>query len=461
MAFKSCLSILNASHYQLKKSNLEFNCMKKWNNSFPDTIAAYQKIVIPIEFGHILTWINPRARARVDYTLYGGDITQGDLVTFTILAEVVKCKPTLVIHWNSVGHVGSLCLLPYDSPNPCSPSRIVWVPGGNTVIGMFQHPEALSQRDLHLKTWTEEKWESNWMSVYRPVLSGLYLLPNKEAKSYLTLPGTHDSGTYSMQFCWTVPWTRTQNLDLYNQLMKGTRSLDFRTGFNPGQTGDRRFMLVHDVFETRVSLREALSAVKLFSCSHPMEIIVIDFHYFINLSTHAMNLSDQLIAEVAAVVKDSLDGMLIPRSSMVATLSDIWNGKERIIAAFNEATPDELVWPGVRQLWAGPSVTLIPELSEYIHYTLCHQLPLGALSSIETVLPAILPLSSEVIDRTFWVPTLTPDVSLWYYPGSKWVQKSNIIAVDFIERTNLTQLAVASSLLKGCKLVQVSRQTDG
>ena len=435
--------------------------MKKWKCSFPETIAPYQKVVIPIEFGHILTWINPRGRARVDYTVCGLDISQEDLVTFTIIAQVVKCKPTLVIHWNSVGQVRNLCLLPYDSPNPCSPSQIVWVARGNAAVGMFQHPEALSQRDLYQESQVEEEWGSHWMSVYRPVLGGLYLVPNKEAKSYITLPGTHDSGTYSMQLYWTVPWTKTQNLDLYSQLVKGTRSLDFRTGFTPGRTGDDRFMLVHDVFETRVSLKEALNAVKLFSCSHPFEVVVIDFHRFVNLRTHAMHLSDELIAEIATVVKDSLNGMLIPRASMGATLSDIWNGKERIIAAFNEATQDKLMWPGVHQLWAGTAVTLTPALSEFVHYTLCHQLPLGALSSIETVLPAIMPFSSEVIERPFWVPTLTPEVSLWYYPGSKWVQKCNIIAVDFIEKTNLPQLAVASSLLKGCKLVQLDRQTDG
>ena len=435
--------------------------MRRWNGSFPETIAPYQKIVMPIEFGHILSWISPRARARVDYTVSGMEISQEDLVTFTIIAEVVKCKPTLVIHWNSVGQVENLCLLPFDSPNPCSPAQIAWVSGGNAAIGMFQHPEAISQRALHLETGLEEEWVSHWMSVYRPVLSGLYLLPNKEAKAYLTLPGTHDSGTYSMQLCWIVPWTKTQNLDLYSQLMKGTRSLDFRTGYRPGRTGDDRFMLVHDVFETRVSLREALNAVKLFSCSHPLEVVIIDFHNFVNLKTHSMHLTEELIDEISTVVKDSLNGMLIPRTSMGATLSDIWDGKERVIAAFNESTQDKLLWPGVHQLWAGTSVTLLPALSEFIHYTLSHQLPIGALSSIETVLPAIMPISSEVIERPFWVPTLTPDVSLWYYPGSKWLQKSNVIAVDFIEKTNLPQLAVASSLLKGCKLIQLTRQTDG
>ena len=461
MAYRSCLNFLNASSYQLKRSNSESNCMKKWDRSFPDIIAPYHKVVLTIEFGHVLSWLNPRASARVDYTLTGQNISHNDLVTFTIIAKVIKCKPNIDIHWNSVGHVKNICLLPFDNPNPCSPTKIGWVAGGNIVVGLFQHGEQISQRDLLLNTGVEGGWGSHWMSMYWPVLNDLCLVPNKEGKSYLTLPGTHDSGTYSMQQCWSVPWTKTQDLDLYSQLASGTRSLDFRTGFNPSKTGDDRFMLVHDIFETRISLREALSLVKQFSESHPSEVLVIDFHHFVNLRTHASHLSQDIVDEIATIVKESLYGMLVARSSMVDTLSEIWNGKQRIIAAFNAVTQDERLWPGVHQLWAGTSVTLKPPLKEFLAYTLSLQLPLGTLSSVETVLPAIMPVSSEAIERTFWVPTLTPEVSLWYSPGSNWALKSNIIAVDFIERTNLPQLTVASSLLKGCKLVQVTRQRDG
>ncbi|KAI6656920.1 hypothetical protein LOD99_16222 [Oopsacas minuta] len=462
MVFKGYLNFLNASSYKLRRSNSESTCMKKWDRSFPEIIAPYHKVVLSIEFGHILSWINPRASARVDYTLVGLDISQNDLVTFTIIAQVVNCKPSLIIHWNSVGQINNLCLLPFDTSTPCSPSRIGWVQGGNVAVGIFQHAEQVSQRDLYSETGVEGEWGSHWMSMYKPVLNGLCLIPNKVGKSYLTLPGSHDSGTYSMQSGWSVPWTKTQDLDLYSQLMCGTRSLDFRTGYNPGKTGEGRFVLVHNVFETRVSLREALELVKQFSEEHPSEIVIIDFHHFVNLKTHTFHVSQEIRDEIATIVKENLYGMLIARSNMGDTLAEIWNGKQRIIAAFNTDTQDERICFGVQQLWAGSSVTLKPQLKEFIGYTLSNQLHMGAFSSVETVLPAILPISSEVIERKFWVPTLTPEVSLWYNPGSNWALKSNIIAVDFIERTNLPQLAITSSLLKGCNLVQVTtKQTDG
>ena len=461
--FQCSLNILNFSNFQLKKSNLESNSMKKWDESFPELIFPFKKIVLYVEYHHTVCCINQYGSGRVDYTLTGGELSPADLVTFTIITRVIKCKPALLVYWNSVGQVKNLCLMPYSTAAPSYPSQIGWVAGGNVVLAILQHKETISQRSLYLDAGTSEGWASQWMAIYRPVLGGLCLMPNRDNKAYLTLPGTHDSGTYCMQYFWTSPWTRTQSSGLYAQLMTGCRSLDFRTGFCPGMRGDERFMLVHDIFSTRLSLRNALDAVKEFSKSHPTEVIVLDFHHFVNMRTHVMRLTAEVIDEIIALTKDCLNGLLIPRCRMRSSLSEIWQHSQRIIAAFNTTTRDDDIWPGVDQLWAGPYVTLKPALQEFLRNTFSNELPEGIFSSAESVLPAIVPLSYKIFERPIWVPTLTPELSLWYSPGSSWAEKANIIAVDFIEKTNLPQLAVTSSLLKGCKLGQATttRQTDG
>ena len=77
-----------------------------------------------------------------------------------------------------------------------------------------------------------------WMKYYSDILGKLTL-------TKMTLPGTHDSGTYEPVSVFGSPWIKTQNLSLLDQLNRGIRVLDLRIGQN--SPGDYIIRMTHGV----------------------------------------------------------------------------------------------------------------------------------------------------------------------------------------------------------------------
>ncbi|ORX35517.1 PLC-like phosphodiesterase [Piromyces finnis] len=84
--------------------------------------------------------------------------------------------------------------------------------------------------------------DSNWMSKYL----------NNTRINQINIPGTHDSGTYAVDWHsfpiingFRRQWGRTQSLDIYQQLMHGIRYLDIRLETNP----KKQIYLTHDKFD--------------------------------------------------------------------------------------------------------------------------------------------------------------------------------------------------------------------
>lgn len=102
----------------------------------------------------------------------------------------------------------------------------------------------------------------------------------------LVVPGTHNSGTYNLDINSksTDPsfpkflnktvrnWAKTQSLDIYQQLCKGARYLDFRIK----KVGDE-LKLIHGL--TAIRLETAFEDILRFNIEQPNEPIIIDCNH--------------------------------------------------------------------------------------------------------------------------------------------------------------------------------------
>ena len=75
------------------------------------------------------------------------------------------------------------------------------------------------------------------------------------------------------------PWIKTQCMSIAQQLHFGIRSLDLRIGQN--SPGD--YIICHGEWRTNYSLAQALKEVTDFIDNTTKEIVILDFHRFINL----------------------------------------------------------------------------------------------------------------------------------------------------------------------------------
>jgi hypothetical protein len=232
---------------------------------------------------------------------------------------------------------------------------------------------------------------STWMSDLKPRIGHLQL-------NQLAIPGTHDTGTYSLDphsipsvdsFAFSIQqkaddklssadptgilksafdaafdgiinpltynWAVAQDEDILAQLNAGIRYFDIRpcpypdANTNPVNPDIR---ICHSLFGAEVT--DVLGRVKQFSLSHPDEIIIMDFNH---LPGHGITgalsqgFATSIINSFSNVVPNSGD-MLISSAliSPTSTLAAIWAQPARIIALYDDpnlpATNAGVLWPG-------------------------------------------------------------------------------------------------------------------
>lgn len=269
-----------------------------------------------------------------------------------------------------------------------------------------------------------------WMFYYSDVLGKLTL-------TEMTLPGTHDSGTYKPKFSPGDLWIRTQHLPLVEQLKLGVRVLDLRIGQN--SPGD--YAIVHDVWPTSYTLAAALKEITDFvdQDATNKEIVILDFHRFVNLGEGSYDYS-----KLKAQICSCLDGyLLFVQKGQGKQLQDIWKscGKGRVVVAWNTSDPDNYMWPAVNQHWYSHADSEI-KLYEAIKGDMQNP-PSGLWASCSFMESSGLHPPNENADAT------DPTIKQWYFGGSTFCEKASIISVDFfLEHTNVVQASIIGSLLK-------------
>lgn len=181
---------------------------------------------------------------------------------------------------------------------------------------------------------TQPRWKDfeHWMENLNESIKNIPL-------NQLTIPGTHDSGTYQLytdeiynvdDFTGIAPTIAgpiiramavTQNTDIYSQLVEGNRYIDLR--FAKDNKG--RIRIVHTVFGN--SADSIFDQIKRFLDSHPKEIVIIDIQHINNLSS-----SDELVLK--NIIMNTIGSHLAPRNSFktTSTISDFYKeGKNAVI----------------------------------------------------------------------------------------------------------------------------------
>ncbi|KAG7346814.1 hypothetical protein IV203_005883 [Nitzschia inconspicua] len=186
-----------------------------------------------------------------------------------------------------------------------------------------------------------------WIEIYGPIIHQLPL--NK-----LCLVETHDSGTFRMKSPIVAPWATTQHATIEEQLQGGVRVLDLRLGCDGPQT----YLLVHGMWRTVTSLNDALCSVCGFVDRNTKEVVILDFHRFVELegSFDWIQLQETILRTI---------GKRIYRyCRSLPTLEQIWKTAGRIIVAWNSKLGlHPHFFPGIEQGWY-PSVITIARLAK-------------------------------------------------------------------------------------------------
>ena len=416
------LWIINASSRLFKMTSLQNYKMVTWN--FSD--------------------IPPQTMKRF-YIEYGTDIHQSGNVTFQLDGEGVEfeiqiCWPYsnsqcgIKVNWKKIDTI-KYAVFP---PSPQG-ENIGWIPNGYLSIIILEKGVNMTIKTIEPDTSSivdpidaiplpKTFIKNQWMDYYSDILGRLTLIE-------MTLPGTHDSGTYHPLNVFGKPWTKTQDVSLNAQLNRGIRALDLRIGQK--KPGD--YVIVHNIFRTNYTLKEALKEVTDFIDSTSKEIVVLDFHRFKNLGEGSFDY-DQLKSQI----KSYLSGYYLHVSQgKDKPLKDIWasTGKDRVVVAWNTINPDSYMWPGVAQSWYQHAKT-INELYDDIEKDMA-DMHSGMWATCSFTASRALDTPHENAVKLY------PTITRWYYGGSKWCEKANIISVDFFsEYTNIIQASIISSLMK-------------
>jgi hypothetical protein len=314
-------------------------------------------------------------------------------------------------------HNGSLSLLVMEKGATSTVPTVL--PGSDSIVSAITNLP-------YPQTFLYDKW----MSYYSDVLGKLTL-------NEMTLPGTHDSGTFQPKFVPGDLWIRTQALPLGQQLKLGIRVLDLRIGQN--SPGD--YLIVHDVWRTKYTLEAALKEITDFvdNDATKKEIVVLDFHMFVNLGEGSYDYDD-----LKAQLRSQLGGYLLSvQDGHGKPLQQIWQtcGKARLVVAWNTSNPDSYMWPAVNQRWYEDADTKI-KLYDAIKEDMENPPPgfWAACSFLKS--SALHPPDENAVD-------IDPTIKRWYFGGSTFCEKANILSVDFFhEHSNVVQASIIGSLLK-------------
>ena len=240
---------------------------------------------------------------------------------------------------------------------------------------------------------------SNWMGALADRIGNVPL-------NQLVIPGTHDSGTFSVtgnppdpflkrvpfspdQFGqeWSggqmsaldglarhailnrmfLPWGRAQDTSIGRQLAEGARYLDLRVcgGPNPDQT----LSICHGLYGGEIQ-STVLTPVEDFIRAHPQEVVILDFHRFASIGNQD-SLTPAGNQRLAGHIAATFAGQLIPPGSLGAgmTLNDIWRTPGRVIILYSDPATtrnNPSFWPYADTTIAWPATDRLATLEQRV-----------------------------------------------------------------------------------------------
>ena len=135
-------------------------------------------------------------------------------------------------------------------------------------------------------------------------------------------------------------WTKTQNLDITNQLNGGIRYIDIRTGSKPD---DDSLYFIHGLYGPKID--DILNQINQFLLQNPLEVVFIDFQHFYSLS-------DEDHKKLIQQINGLFGNRLVPYSSQLVmdkfTLRYLWQKRLQVFVYYrNESARMQSpnLWP--------------------------------------------------------------------------------------------------------------------
>ena len=310
---------------------------------------------------------------------------------------------------------------------------------------------------------------SIWMQQLLPYISHLPL-------ANLTLPGTHDAGSFTLTSALSpdptgsavldalvklaerlgiplqdviTPWALSQGRTLYEQAEDGMRYFDVRAAHN-GTT----WCSYH--FELGLPIYTHLSALNAFLLLHPSEIMVVEVSHLASA-----NLTQENLNELRDMIISIFSPMLYPRTNNfnTTTISEMIATNQRVVVTLSDDTTIvnyTVLWYGSSMINSYANSDSLPEMTAYnwqqvLSFNSLSALPASALYKLSwTLTPQVSTIVDSVIpDRPKSLKNLA-DIGNGGLSGfasavskKRW-RLCQLLLIDFQERSDIMQVIFAS-----------------
>ena len=289
-------------------------------------------------------------------------------------------------------------------------------------------------------------------------------LPKKKKLKDLVIPGSHDSGTFSLDKNMEIGpdepnlirkfgklvkpvvynWSVTQSMTIYQQLSSGIRYLDLRVAHRTVDHENSEIRVLHGLFGWTID--QVLDEVNRFVANYPKEIVILDFNHFYEMDQDAhKTLADTLDASFSKILRAP------GRQGPNVTLQEMWENEEKVIVIYNETDVVDAhshFWPPhyIHSPW--PNTDDMKQLLEFLN----KQSEASSVSedALQVTQALLTPQTSTIVKHvtstlknvlaskcnrqvTEWLKTLR---------GTK-SHKFNIIIADFVELSDFIPTVIS------------------
>ncbi|EFA08660.1 PI-PLC X domain-containing protein 2 [Tribolium castaneum] len=214
-----------------------------------------------------------------------------------------------------------------------------------------------------------------WMSNLPQSLRQLPLI-------HLAIPGSHDSTTFAITkkskispdarnpiqylkfleplLCpIMVKWSKTQSVNVIQQLNAGIRYFDLRIATKKGCGG---FYFVHNLYSECVN--GALAEIGQFLNTHKGEVVILDCQHFFN-----MGAADH--CKFISLLVDTFGAKIQPRTDLTQlTLLEMTERGKQVIIIYRSDLREDFLWPGGSFPTPWADTVFVPKLISFLNQTL-------------------------------------------------------------------------------------------
>ncbi|XP_059468555.1 uncharacterized protein LOC132192559 [Neocloeon triangulifer] len=289
------------------------------------------------------------------------------------------------------------------------------------------------------------KIRPTWMGDMKSQIAGAKV-------SQLMIPGTHNSGSFygkDIQSRGDVLYrfTRTQDEDVWEQLVWGARYLDLRVGYYKNK---KESFWINHARERITELRPVLQDVARFLRASPHEFVIVDFHRFpVGFSGKFQQYAVRH-RWLANLIKEELGEFGAPCVFMGSPqLSDLWHSGKRVLVYHAERHDVHVNW---NDNWL--CAPLLQAWGNQQNATGLRNYMEGALHKFAgrpipwSVMAELTPNYSDAILRPqrglrMMADDINRSVTHWF--RHFWWRDANIVATDFLLGNKIIDVAIEAN----------------